>query len=105
MTPHKPRKERGAGAPIHAKQARSIVAHTRRSSEELVAAGIDRKRLESRLARIEKHLDQEDHDPAELRLLLTELETDLIQVENKLISSGVLPALHLILGTGVPPPR
>ena len=92
-------------APIGAEQVRSIVEQTRRSKDDLVAAGIDHERLESRLSAIEKHLDQEDHDPVTLHSVLTELQADLVAVENRLIDSGVLQVLHQILGTGVPPPR
>ena len=106
MTSHKTRKDKGTdGAHIDARQARSIVEHTRKRSDELAAAGVDPERLEGRLTRIETHLDQEHHDPVKLRSLLTELRADLIQVENLLIDSGVLTALHQILGTGVPAPR
>lgn len=106
MTSQETRKDaRPGGAPVDAKQARSIVEHTRKRSDQLAAAGVDRERLEGRLSRIENHLDQEHHDPVKLRSLLTELQADLIQVENLLIDSGVLTALHQILGTGVPAPR
>jgi hypothetical protein len=93
------------GAHISAEQVRSIVKQTRKSSDDLIAAGVDRRRLEGRLTEIEKHLDHEDHDPVKLRSVLTELHADLIEVENRLIDSGVLQMLHQILGTGVPPPR
>jgi hypothetical protein len=106
MTSHKTRKDtRPRGAPVDAKQARSIVKDTRRRSDDLIAAGVNRERLEARLAKIENHLDQEHHDPVKLRSLFTELQADLIKVENKLIDTGVLELLHQILGTGVPPPR
>lgn len=90
---------------IGAEQARSVVAQARQSSDDLVAAGLDRERLEGRLGQIEKHLDQVEHDPVKLRSVLTELQADLVEVENRLIDSGVLQVLHQILGTGVPPPR
>ena len=93
------------GAQIGAEEVRSVVEEARRSSHDLVAAGVDRERLEGRLSQIEEHLDQEDHDPVKLRSVLTELQADLIKVENRLIDSGVLQLLHQILGTGVPPPR
>jgi len=90
---------------IGAEHVRSMVERARNSSDDLVAAGVDRERLEGRLSKIEEHLDQEDHDPVQLRSVLTELQADLIKVENRLIDSGVLQVLHQILGTGVPPPR
>lgn len=93
------------GAQITAQRIRSLVEQTRQSSDDLVAAGVNRKRLEERLSQIENHLDQEHRDPIKLQFLLTELQADLIEVENKLIDTGVLPALHQILGTGVPAPR
>ena len=93
------------GARIGAEQVRSVVDETRRSSADLIAAGIDRERLEDRLTEIEKHLDAQDHDPVRLRSLLTELRADLIRIESRLIDSGVLELLHDILGTGVPPAR
>lgn len=92
-------------AQIGAEQVRSVVEQARKSSHDLVAAGVSRERLEARLSQIEKHLNQEDHDPVKLRSVLTELQADLIEVENRLIDSGVLQVLHQILGTGVPPPR
>jgi hypothetical protein len=106
MTSRKTRKDtKTKGVQIGAEQVRSIVKQARKSSHDLVAAGVDRERLESRLSEIHKHLDQEDHDPVKLRSVLTELQADLIKVENGLIDSGVLQMLHQILGTGVPPPR
>lgn len=90
---------------IDAEQVRSVVEQTRKSSPDLVAAGVDRERLEGRLSQIEKHLDPEAHDPDMLHAVLSELQADLIDVENRLIDSGVLQVLHQILGTGVPPPR
>jgi hypothetical protein len=101
MTSHKTRKD----APVDTQQARSIVEQTRKRRNDLIAAGVDRERLEARLAEIESHLDQEHHDPVKLQSLLTELQADLIQVENRLIDTGVLTLLHQILGTGVPYPR
>ncbi len=106
MTSRKNRNRTEAkGAHIGAEKVRSIVQQARKSSDDLVAAGVDRDRLEGRLSEIEKHLDQEGHDPVKLRSVLTELQADLIAVENRLIDSGVLQVLHQILGTGVPPPR
>lgn len=106
MTTRTPPKDPTAkGAKIDAEQVRSVVEQTRKSSPDLVAAGVDRDRLEGRLSQIEKHLDQEDHDPDMLHSVLSELRADLIDVENRLIDSGVLQVLHQILGTGVPPPR
>lgn len=106
MTTRKPRKDtKSKGVQIGAKQVRSIVEQARKSSHDLVAAGVNRERLESRLGQIEEHLNQEEHDPVKLRFVLTELQADLIAVENRLIDSGVLEVLHQILGTGVPPPR
>ena len=106
MTSRNTRKDtKTKGAQIGAEQVRSIVEQARKSSHDLVAAGVDPKRLEGRLSQIEKHLDQEDHDPVKLWSVLTELQADLIKVENGLIDSGVLQLLHQILGTGVPPPR
>jgi hypothetical protein len=106
MTSRKTRNDtKTKGAQIGVEQARSLVDQARKSSHDLVAAGIDRERLEGRLSQIEKHLDQEAHDPVKLRSVLTELRADLIAVENRLIDSGVLQVLHQILGTGVPPPR
>jgi len=106
MTSRKTRKDtKTKSVQIGPEQVRSVVEQARRSSHDLVAAGVDRGRLEGRLSQIEKHLDQEDHDPVKLRSVLTELQADLIAVENRLIDSGVLQVLHQILGTGVPPPR
>jgi len=106
MTPRNTRKDtKTKGAQIGAEQVRSIVEQTRKSSPDLVAAGVNPDRLEDRLSQIEKHLDQEDHDPLKLRSALTELRADLVEVESRLIDSGVLQLLHQILGTGVPPPR
>jgi hypothetical protein len=106
MTSRKTRNDtKTKGAQVGAEQVRSIVEQARKSSHDLVGAGVDRERLEGRLSQIEKHLDQEDHDPVKLRSVLTELQADLIAVENRLIDSGVLQVLHQILGTGVPPPR
>jgi hypothetical protein len=105
MTTRKtPKDTKTKGVQIGAEQVRSIVEQTRRSSHDLVAAGINRERLEGRLSQIEKHLKEEHHDPVKLRSVLTELQADLIEVENRLIDSGVLQVLHQILGTGVPPP-
>lgn len=98
-------KAKPKGAKIGGEQVRSIVEQTRKSTHDLVAAGINRERLEHRLRQIEEHLHQEDHDPVKLRSVLTELQADLIEVENRLIDSGVLQLLHQVLGTGVPPPR
>jgi hypothetical protein len=92
-------------AKIGGEQVRSLVEQTRKSTHDLVAAGINRERLEHRLRQIEEHLEQEDHDPVKLRSVLTELQADLIEVESRLIDSGVLQLLHQVLGTGVPPPR
>ena len=106
MTSRKaPKKTKTSDTRIGAEHVRSVVAQARQSSDDLVAAGVDRERLEGRLGQIEKHLDQEDHDPVKLRSVLTELQADLVAVENRLIDSGVLQVLHQILGTGVPPPR
>jgi hypothetical protein len=106
MTARKTRKDtKSKGAKIGAEQVRSVVEQARKSSHDLVTAGVNRERLEDRLSQIETHLDQEDHDPVKLRSVLTELQADLIEVENRLIDSGVLQVLHQILGTGVPPPR
>src|SRR5262245_46483584 len=106
MTSRKTRNDtKTKGAQIDAEQVRSIVEQARKSSHDLAAAGIDRERFDGRLSQIEKHLDQEDHDPVKLRSVLTELQADLIAVENRLIDSGVLQVLHQVLGTGVPPPR
>lgn len=106
MTAPKTRKDKGAGdAHSAARQVRSLVEETRKSSGDLVAAGVDRQLLEDKLARIENHLDQEHHDPGKLESLLTELQSDLIKIENRLIDTGVLQLLNQILGTGVPPPR
>lgn len=106
MTSRKTRKDtKTKGAQIGAEQVRSVVEQARQESHDLVAAGVDRERLEGRLSQIEKHLDQESHDPVTLRSVLTELQADLVEVENRLIDSGVLQVLHQILGTGVPPPR
>jgi hypothetical protein len=106
MTPRTTRKDTNTtGAQIGAEQVRSIVEQTRKSSPDLVAAGVNPERLEDRLSQIEKHLDQEDQDPLKLRSALTELRADLVEVESRLIDSGVLQLLHQILGTGVPPPR
>lgn len=106
MTTRKtPKDPTAKGAKIDAEQVRSVVEQTRKSSPDLVAAGLDRERLEGRLSQIEKHLDQEAHDPDMLHSVLSELQADLIDVENRLIDSGVLQVLHQILGTGVPPPR
>jgi hypothetical protein len=106
MTSRKTRKDtKTKGVQIGAEQVRSIVEQARKSSHDLVAAGVNRERLEGRLSQIEKHLNPEDHDPVKLRSVLTELQADLIEVENRLIDSGVLQVLHQILGTGVPPPR
>lgn len=106
MTSRKTRNDtKTKGVQVGAEQVRSIVEQTRKSSHDLVAAGVNRERLEDRLSQIEKHLDREDHDPVKLRSVLTELQADLIEVENRLIDSGVLQVLHQILGTGVPPPR
>lgn len=106
MTAPETRKDKEAGDPHSAaKRVRSLVEETRKSSGDLVAAGVDRQLLEDKLARIENHLDQEHHDPVVVESLLTELRSDLIKVENRLIDSGVLQLLHQILGTGVPPPR
>ncbi|WP_119269579.1 hypothetical protein [Taklimakanibacter deserti] len=106
MTSRKTRKDsKTKGGQIGAEHVRSVVEQARKSSHDLVAAGVNRERLEGRLSQIEKHLDQEDHDPVKLRSVLTELQADLIAVENRLIDSGVLQVLHQILGTGVPPPR
>lgn len=106
MTSRDTRKDtENKNAPIGAEHVRSMVEQARSSSADLVAAGVDRERLEGRLSKIEEHLDREDHDPVQLRSVLTELQADLIKVENRLIDSGVLQVLHQILGTGVPPPR
>ncbi|MGE3875453.1 MAG: hypothetical protein AB7F74_21065 [Parvibaculaceae bacterium] len=106
MTSRNTRKDTNAeGVRIGAEQARSVVEQARKSSRDLVAAGVDQERLEGHLSKIEKHLEQEDHDPVHLRSVLTELRADLIEVESTLIDSGVLQVLHQILGTGVPPPR
>jgi hypothetical protein len=106
MTSRKTRKDtKPKSARLRADQVRSVVEQARRSSHDLVAAGVDRERLEGRLSQIEEHLDREDHDPVTLRSVLTELQADLIKIENRLIDSGVLQVLHQILGTGVPPPR
>src|SRR5437868_4844055 len=102
-SPKSPKHTETKAPPVGAEQVRSVVDETRKSSADLIAAGIDRKRLEGRLTEIEKHLDVEDHDPATLRSLLTELRGDLIRIEDRLIDSGVLQLLHEILGTGVPP--
>jgi hypothetical protein len=106
MTSRKtPKDTKTTDAQIGTEQVRSVVEQARKSSHDLVAAGVERERLEDSLSQIEKHLDQEDHDPMKLRSVLTELQADLIEVENRLIDSGVLQVLHQILGTGVPPPR
>jgi hypothetical protein len=106
MAPRKPRKHtKTKGAHISAEHVRSVVEQTRKRSGDLIAAGISRERLEGRLTEIEKHLDAETHDPAKVHSLLTELQADLVEIENRLIDSGVLQLLHQILGTGVPPPR
>ena len=106
MTSHKTRNDtKTKGAKIGVEHARSIVEQARKRSHPIVAAGVDRERLEGRLSQIEQHLDQEAHDPVKLRSVLTELQADLIAVENRLIDSGVLQVLHQILGTGVLPPR
>jgi hypothetical protein len=106
MTSRKTRKDaKPKSAGLRADQVRSVVEQARRSSHDLVAAGVDRERLHGRLSQIEEHLDREDHDPVKLRSVLTELQADLIKIENRLIDSGVLEVLHQILGTGVPPPR
>jgi hypothetical protein len=106
MAPRKTRKStKTKGAHVSAEQVRSIVEQTRKNSGDLIAAGVSRERLEGRLTEIEKHLDAEDHDPVKLHSLLGELQADLIEIENRLIDSGVLELLHQILGTGVPPPR
>jgi hypothetical protein len=106
MTSRRTRKDtKTKGVQIGAKQVRSIVEQARKNSHDLVAAGVDRERLDTRLSQIEKHLNREVHDPVKLRSVLTELQADLIEVENRLIDSGVLEVLHQILGTGVPPPR
>jgi len=88
-----------------AKHVRTLLAEARKSKDHLVAAGIDRDRLERRLGEIERHLEAEHHDPAELHSILSELRADFIEIENRLIGSGVLQILHQILGTGVPSPR
>jgi hypothetical protein len=104
-SPKSPKHPEIKAAPVGAEQVRSVVDATRKKSADLIAAGIDRERLEGRLTEIEKHLDVKDHDPDRLHSLLTELRADLIRIENRLIDSGVLQLLHEILGTGVPPPR
>jgi hypothetical protein len=45
------------------------------------------------LHQIPARLDQKDHDPVKLRSVLTVLQTDLIEVENRLIDSAVLRVL------------
>jgi hypothetical protein len=95
----------GNDAPIDAQQVRSIVTQTRTRGDELAAAGVNSARLEAKLSEIEKCVDEKHHDQNKLRSLLTELEADLIEVESKLVTSGILPELHQILGTGVPAPR
>ena len=87
MTSRKNRNRTEAkGAHIGAEKVRSIVQQARKSSEDLVAAGVDRDRLEGRLSEIRKAPgSREGHDPVKLRSVLTELQADLIAVENRLI--------------------
>src|SRR5687768_10170244 len=92
-------------AKIGGEQVRSLVEQTRKSTHDLVAAGINRERLAHRLRQIEEHLDQEDHDPVKLRSVLTELQAELVEIRNRLDGSRGPRLMHPVLGTGVPPPR
>lgn len=92
-------------APAAATQLRAIIEQTRERSDDLVAAGVDRDRLEEKLTELETYLERFDHDPDQLHILLSELRSDLFEVESKMIGSGLLQTLHQILATGVPTPR
>ena len=87
--------------PIDLRQVRGLVQQTRDIHDDLVASGVDRARLETKLEGIGKRLDEPHRDVGGLRSLLAELEGDLIRIENRLLTSGVLADLHQILGTGI----
>lgn len=91
-------------AAIEAAAVESLIEQIRQNFTQLVSLGIDNKRLEDSLQKIEIALGEHRPDQGRLRSLLVDLRAIVTGAAGNLVASGAIQMINQILGTGVPSP-
>lgn len=81
-----------------------LIQHVRKNADALAEKGVDKEELHAQVAKLESEMQKPAPDHNVISDTLAELETTVGEVEENMMSKGVLQLLNQIFGTGVPNP-